>query len=204
MREAFLGALRLRHACRAFEAGRTVPAADLDYILEAGRLSPSSMGLEPWRFIVVESPVVRARLEVACEHQPHVGQCPVIVVIVALTADLHPESDYVRRMLQREMPDPEALKAFLGYYREYTRRGDLTGWSVAQCHLAAANMMTAAAAAYVDSCPIGGFDPAQVCEVLGIDERRYEVALLLALGYRAGPQPERQRLPLAELVLKRF
>ncbi|MFZ5556614.1 MAG: NAD(P)H-dependent oxidoreductase [Pseudomonadota bacterium] len=204
MREAFLGALRLRHACRAFEAGRTVPAADLDYILEAGRLSPSSMGLEPWRFIVVESPVVRARLEVACEHQPHVGQCPVIVVIVALTADLHPESDYVRRMLQREMPDPEALKAFLGYYREYTRRGDLTEWSVAQCHLAAANMMTAAAAAYVDSCPIGGFDPAQVCEVLGIDERRYEVALLLALGYRAGPQPERQRLPLAELVLKRL
>jgi nitroreductase len=95
------------------------------------------------------------------------------------------------------------LKAFLGYYRDHARRGDLTQWSVAQCHIAAANMLTAAAAIGVDSCPVGGFDPAQVTEVLGIDERRYEVALLIALGYRAEARPPRQRLPLDELVLKR-
>jgi nitroreductase len=203
MQGAFLVAMQSRYSCRAFDPTRAVAAADLAFVLEAGRLSPSAMGLEPWRFIVAESPAVRARLEVACEHQPHVGQCPVVVAILALTADLHPESDYVRRMLRREMPDPEALKAFLGYYRDHARRGDLTQWSVAQCHIAAANMLTAAAAIGVDSCPVGGFDPAQVTEVLGIDERRYEVALLIALGYRAEARPPRQRLPLDELVLKR-
>ena len=73
-------------------------------------------------------------------------------------------------------------------------------WSVAHCHIAAANMMTAAAAIGVDSCPIGGFDRASVHRVLGIDETKHEVALILCLGYRAQPQPLKRRLPLAELV----
>jgi nitroreductase len=203
MREAFLNAMQARFACRAFAPGRTIPGKDLDYVLEAGRLSPSSMGLEHWRFIVVESPEVRARLQAACEGQPQVGQCSVVVAILALTADLHPESSYVKAMLGRGAPDDAGLRASLDYYRDYTRRGDLTDWSVAQCHIAAANMMTGAAAIGLDSCPIGGFDAAQACEVLGIDERRYEVALLLALGYRAGAPAPRQRLPLRELVIRR-
>ncbi|HSO06179.1 MAG TPA: nitroreductase family protein, partial [Pelomicrobium sp.] len=160
--------------------------------------------LEPWRFIVAESPAVRARLQAACENQPQVGGCSVVVAILALTADLYPDSDYVRSMLRREVADEAAFRQFLDYYRAYARRGDLTQWSVAQCHIAAANMMTAAAAAGLDSCPIGGFDAAQVGEILGVDERRHEVALLLALGYRAEEQPPRQRLPLPELVLKRL
>jgi nitroreductase len=76
----------------------------------------------------------------------------------------------------------------------------VAAWSVAQCHVAAANMLMAAAAIGIDSCPMGGFEPEAVAEVLRIDRARYEVALLVALGYRAHPQPRRHRLSLDDLV----
>ena len=79
-------------------------------------------------------------------------------------------------------------------------RGDLSAWSVAQCHVAVSQMMIAAAAIGVDSCPMGGFEPEAVADVLRIDRSDVDVALLLALGYRAQPQPPRHRLPLGELV----
>ena len=61
-------------------------------------------------------------------------------------------------------------------------------------------MMTAAAVIGVDSCPMGGFEAEAVAEVLHVDRSRFEVALLLALGYRAQPQPAKHRLPMEELV----
>jgi nitroreductase len=79
-------------------------------------------------------------------------------------------------------------------------RGDVAAWSIAQCHIAAADMMLAAAVIGLDSCPMGGFEPAAVAEVLGIDRTRVEVALLLALGHRVEPQPPKHRLPMADLV----
>lgn len=77
---------------------------------------------------------------------------------------------------------------------------DIAAWSVAQCHIAAANMMTAAAISGIDSCPVGGFDADQIARILDIDPTRFTVALVLPLGYRAEQQPIRHRLSLAELV----
>lgn len=204
MATSFMDAMQFRFACRDFDPGGTVKQADLDVILEAGRLSPSSMGLEHWRFVVAESPVARQALQDACQGQPQVGSSAAIIVILALTADLAADGDYVRRMLRREVVDEDAYRDFLAFYRQYARSTDLKWWSVAQCHLAAANMMTAAASLGIDSCPIGAFDENEVLNAVGEDPKRFAVALVLPLGYRRGPQPERQRLPLRELVLKRI
>lgn len=204
MTKPFMEAMRFRFACRDFDPARPLPKADLDTILEAGRLSPSSMGLEHWRFVVAESPAVRRALQGACQGQPQVGACGAIIVILALTADLAADGGYVQRMLRREAPDEQAYREFLALYRQFTAGQDLRAWSIAQCHLAAANMMTAAAALGIDSCPIGGFDEAEVLKAIGENPARYAVALLLPLGYRRSLQPERQRLPLPVLLLKRL
>lgn len=200
---SFMDAMQFRFACRDFDPACTVKQAGLDFILEAGRLSPSSMGLEHWRFVVAESPAAKQALQRACQGQPQVGSSAVVIVILAMVADLAADSGYVERMLRREVPDEEAYREFLAYYRQFVAHQDLRGWSVAQCHLAAANMMTAAASLGIDSCPIGAFDEEEVLHAIGEDPKRFAVALVLPLGYRRGPQPERQRLPLRELVLKR-
>lgn len=199
MRDEFMQALRFRHACKRFEEKRPLARADLDYILEAGRLAPSSLGLEPWRFLVIEDPVLRRRLRPACWNQAQVTTASVLVVITALIADLRLESAYPQQMLRRLVGSDAELEEAMEIYRDIAR-GDLPAFSVAQCHVAAAHMMMAAAVIGVDSCPMGGFEPAAVAEVLAIDRAEVDVALLLAFGYRAQPQPAKQRLALHDLV----
>lgn len=199
MNREILDLFRRRYACHAFQRDRAIERADLDVVLEAGRLSPSSFGLEQWKFIVVTQPEEKARLQAVCFNQPQVGDAPAVVVILAKIADLHPDTDYIKALMAREYPG-EALAPALANYRGFHAATDVKAWSITQCHIAAANMMTAATAVGLDSCAIGGFLADEVKKLLGIDGDRYEVALILPLGYCAEPAPEKLRLPLAELV----
>lgn len=199
MNHEILDLFRRRYACHSFLRDRSVAQADLDVVLEAGRLSPSSFGLEHWKFLVVTGVEDKARLQAACFNQPQVGDAAVVLVILAKTADLHPDTDYLKAHLAREYPGA-ALAQALDNYRGFYANTDVKAWSISQCHIAAANMMTAATAVGLDSCAIGGFLPDPVKEILEIDGDRYEIALILPLGYCAEAAPEKLRLPMAELV----
>lgn len=188
-----------RHACHLFQADRVIARADLDQVLEAGRLSPSSFGLEHWKFVVLTRPEDKAALQAACFQQPQVGSASALVVILAKLAELDPDHPYAQKLLAREYPGT-AFEPALKNYRSFFAATDVKAWSVTQCHIAAANMMTAATGLGLDSCAIGGFLPAEVHKALDIDPARHEVALVLALGTCAQPPGEKQRLPLAELV----
>ena len=200
MKEEFLAALHFRHACKLFDVSRKIAKDDLDYILEAGRLSPSSMGLEHWRFLVVQTPALKEALQHACMDQPQVGSSSEVVVMLAKKSELQAGSDYVTRLFKRVPLSPQEYEDMLAFYQDFASKTDLVAWSVAQCHIAAANMMTAAAVLGIDSCPIGAFEPDSVRQVLDIDSDRYEIALLLPLGYRKQAQPPKHRLPLEELT----
>ena len=199
MKQEILDILHRRYACHSFLSDKIIPDSDLEFILETGRLSPSSFGLEQWKFIVVSQAETKAVLQKACFNQPQVGNASHVVVILAKVADLAPDTDYVRALLTREYPG-NALQPALENYRQFHDMTDVPAWSITQCHIAAANMMTAAAAIGIDTCAIGGFMSGEVKTILGLDGNRYEIALILPLGYCAEPAPEKQRLPLAELV----
>ena len=66
LRKEFLHAMQFRHACRLFDTERRAPREDIEFLLEVGRLSPSSFGLEPWRFVIVEDPKLKVALQEAC------------------------------------------------------------------------------------------------------------------------------------------
>lgn len=199
MNRTILDLFQRRFACHHFLPDRAIPAADLDTVLEAGRLSPSSFGLEHWRFVVLTGAEDKAAMQAACFGQPQVGEAGAVVVILAKVADLGPDTGYVQTLLAREYPG-EALAPALANYRAFHAATDIAAWSVAQCHIAAANMMTAATAVGLDSCAIGGFLHQEVARILGLEEGRYAVAMVLPLGYRAEEPPAKQRLSLAELV----
>lgn len=199
MRDEFVRAMQFRYACKLFNTAKPVARGDLDYILEAGRLSPSSLGLEPWRFIVIEDKALRRHLRPACWNQDQITTASAVIVILALKEELKQETGYAAKMLRRLVSSDAQLEEAMQIYHDILR-GDVVAWSVAQCHIAAADMMMAAAAIGIDTCPIGGFEPERVADVLHIDRSRFEIALLLAVGYRAQPQPPKHRLPLADLV----
>lgn len=196
-------ALQFRQACTVFDEARSVPRADFNYVLEAGRLSPSSLGLEPWRFVVVEDRLLRLHLRPVCWNQMKVSTSSAVSVLLALKTGLAQEiTDALTMLHNLDVSDDQIKDAMQSYHQ--VMHGDLVGWSVAQCHIAAADMMMAAAMIGIDSCRIGGFDPESVAKLLKIDCTRFEVAVLVALGYRAQPhaqvQPPRHRLTLDQLV----
>lgn len=199
MKQQLAELFQRRFACHLFHSDRAIPAADIEYILEAGRLSPSSFGLEPWKFIVVQSPDLKLALQGACFQQEQVGTAGAVIVILARLADLSPDSEYARQLLAREYPG-EQYELALANYRSLCAVTDIRAWSVTQCHIAAANMMTATTALGLDSCAIGGFLPERVKEILQIDPAQYEVALVLPIGHCAETPHEKRRLPLADMV----
>ena len=199
--EEFLEIMRHRFACKRF-SDTPIPSELLEGILECGRLSPSSFGLEGWHFRVVTGNEVRQRLFHACFAQEPVGTAPLSIVITVRTAQaFRIEGAFVR---QRGERFPGKLEDFIadyrGYYEFLTATGRTDCWSRSQGYIAAANMMTGAASAGILSCAIEGFDETQVLELLALEAPQWSVALVVSFGYPAEPERPKIREPLHELV----
>ena len=192
-----LSALSGRFACRAFD-GQSVVEPELESILEAGRLAPSGFGMEPWRFVVMQSAEARSATAAACFGQPAAATAPLLICVVALVDALRPDSAYVRARLEAEAgggPMPYELKAA---YRGFHEQTDIRNWAIGQCNFAAAHMMIQATSLGLATCPIGGFDEAALAAALNLSSGEVP-ALVLAVGHCAQHQGERRRKSMEEI-----
>ena len=196
-----------RHACKRFDEEKKIPAADMETILEVGRLSPSSFGMEPWRFLSVGDDALKARLRPLCWDQPQITTCSDLLLVKSIVAPLAPGSRYSREMLSRRELPRKQIDAYCDIYDTFAAHKLATEglfcWSSRQCYIAAANMMTAATALGVDSCPIEGFEKEKIEALLQMDPAEEQLALIVAFGYRVAPAPKKIRLALDEIVTYR-
>lgn len=193
-----IDALNFRHACKKFDPSKKVGKKDLDIILDAACLSPSSFGMEAWKFLVLASKEIREKLRPACWDQAQVTDSSHVIVILAKPALIAPENSYVLESFMRRQLPEDATKAYVERYKWYMDtevhpRMSPYAWCAKQCYIALANIMTTAASLGIDTCPMEGFEKDRVEKILEIDTRIHEVAVLVALGYRAGEQPPRRR-----------
>jgi nitroreductase len=179
-----------RYACRQFTEGR-VDGQVLRCVLEAGRLAPSSFGLEPWRFVLVSKGLMRARVNEACFDQPPVLSAPLLIVVVALVDALRPGSNFVTGQLEAEAGDADPVP-LMETYAAFHAGTDIGAWAVGQCQIPAAFMMLEAVHQQLASCPIGGFDEAELIAALDLPPGE-RPALVLALGHCADAQGMRRR-----------
>ncbi len=202
--DRFMEAMQARHAAKRFDPDRKIPKEHLEKILEIGRLSPSSFGMEPWRFLVIRDENLKAALRPVCWNQPQITECSDLLVIKALVGPLAPGGDYPRAMLSRRDLPREMIEAYWKKYDAFSterfRSEGLGCWSTKQCYIAAGNMMTGAMTMGIDSCAIEGFEKEKVERILQIDVAKETLALIVAFGYRIKEAPEKVRLPLEEIV----
>ena len=200
----YLEILKFRHACKIFDESKKIGAGEFDFILEAGRLSPSSTGLEQWDFLVVQNKELREKIKAVSWNQAQITSCSHLVVILAKVKEIKFGSNYVDKMIARRADkDPEAIAARQKFFllSNFKNDDELTfQWSHEQCMIAATNMMNAAASLGIDSCPIEGFDRHALNEILGLDESEQRVAIVVPFGYRLNPQPEKLRRQRSEVV----
>ena len=201
----FMDAMNFRHACKVFDETKKIGDEEMHFILECGRKSPSSFGMEAWKFLVITNEALKAKLRPACWNQVQITSCSHLVVVLAGIESVKIESGEVeKRFARRDMPK-ESLDMYMDLYAKHlahTLSSDenIYCWSAKQTYIAAANMMSGAAFIGIDSCPIEGFEKEKVEAILELDTKKFQVAMLLPFGYRLNPQPKQIRLPFEEVV----
>ena len=166
-KQQFLETMHNRHACKLFDENKKISSEDLDYILEIARLSPSSFGMEPWRFLVIQNSGFKEKLKPYCWNQNQITTCSELVVILVDIENIKPHSDYVKNMFARRDLPQEAFEKYLDVYANHLEDTMNTppsrlAWSARQCYIALGNMMNGAAHIGIDSCPIEGFEKENV------------------------------------------
>ena len=205
MNDLFMEAIHFRHACKIFDDTKKIPQQDIDYILEAGRQSPSAFGMEPWKFLVITDEKLKALLKPACKNQIQITTCSHLVIVLASIEGVKLTSnDIKKRFLSKGIP-PNKLDFYLNLYAQHLKETlntneNIYNWTSKQTFIAITNMMMAGAFLKIDSCPIEGFEKDEVEKILKLDTTQYQVSLVLPLGYRVNPQPTPLRKPLEDVV----
>ena len=205
MANPVIKALNFRHACKLFDPKKKIPKELLDIILTAAHLSPSSFGLEAWKFLVISSDEVRKILRPACWNQPQITDASHVIVILSRPEIVDPSHEYIKLNFERRGLPEDMTKAYIERYKHHMKtevfpKMSSYAWCSKQCYIGLANIMTTAASEGIDTCPIEGFEKELVEKALNIDTDQYEVAVVVALGYRAKEQPARIRQPMENII----
>lgn len=208
MENDFIKAMRFRHACKKFDETRSIPQEVFDSILESGRLSPSSFGMEPTRLLVVRDKEKKEQLKTLCWNQDQITQASELVVYLSKIADMRSDTNYAMWSFMRKGINADRIKAYKderykGFLQDngYVDSQSIFQWSARQAYIVASSMMNCAAYLGVDSCAIEGFEKDGVERFLGLDIFAYQVALIMTFGYRIeAPKRSAPRISMNDFV----
>ncbi len=205
---SFLQNLNWRYATKKYDASAKVPQEKLEQILEAIRLAPSSNGFQPYDVLVVSNPAIREKLKVAAFNQPQLTEASVILVFAAwdnihaknlgkvfdTTATVRGDSDSLKERRNSSIAGFEAKTAEQNFVH-----------AAQQAFIGLGFGLAAAAELNVDSTGMGGFNPAQFDEILGLKEKGLRSVAVMALGYRDASNDwlvnlKKVRRPKAEMI----
>jgi nitroreductase len=182
--------LNWRYATKQFDPARKISAEDWATLEEALVLSPSSGGLQPWKFIVITDPAVREKLLPASYGQPQVKDASHLVVFTAQThfGEADVDAHIARTAKVRGVP-VESLAAFrgmlVGGIVQAKDPAARQAWAARQAFIALGNLLNSAALLGIDACPMEGFNPAEYDAILGLEARGLTSVVICTLGYRA-------------------
>jgi nitroreductase len=203
-----LEAFHQRYATKKFDAAKIIPEATWSTLEQTLLLSPSSFGLQPWKFIVVRDPTLRKELLAASWNQQQVADASHFVVFTVRTAIDEAYIDRNIALLAETRGIPAAslkgLRDMIAGFVKSMSPADVTHWNIRQVYIALGNLMTAAALLGIDSCPMEGIDPKAYDRILGLEGTGYSTVVTCPVGYRADDDKyggqAKVRFPIAEII----
>jgi len=206
---ALIQQLKWRYATKQFDATRQIDPATWSAMEEALVLSPSSYGLQPWKFLVVTDPALKTKLRAVSWNQAQVEDCSHhVVFLVKKDLGLPEIEHFVDRIAEVRGVSRESLAGYRGYMvsdlAEGPRAKTINEWAARQVYIALGNFMTAAAVLGVDTCPMEGLVPAKYDEILGLEGSGWATLCACPAGYRAAEDKyadaPKVRFPREELI----
>jgi nitroreductase len=188
-REQLLTQLRWRYATQQFDPKRKISAEDWSALEDALVLTPSSFGLQPWKFVVVTDRATREQLMAASYRQRQIVDASHLVVF-AIKKNLA-ERD-VDAHIDRIIGVCGGSREQLTGSRDVMVRSIVKGldsvarntWAAYQVYIALGNFLTSAALLGIDACPMEGIVPEKYDEILGLEKRGLSAIVVATAGYR--------------------
>ena len=209
---ALLAALHWRYATKVFDPEQPISAELWASLEQAMVLSPSSYGLQPWKFLVITDPAIKAELRPHSWNQSQITDCSHLVVfLVRRGIDAADAERLINATAEARGLPLDQLAPYRGMIEKdliHGPRSQVIGqWGSNQVYIALGNLMTCAALVGVDTCPIEGFSPADYDRILNLGDTPYRSSVVCACGTRNATDKYAQlakvRFPLEELIERR-
>lgn len=179
--------LEWRYACKKMN-GQPVPEEKINTILEAIRLAPTSMGLQPFTVLVVTDPEMKKKIQPAAYNQSQITDCSHLLVFATWSAITEEKLEeyiaYTAEVRQAPLESMKGLRDMLTGALMNNSGEQNSQWAARQAYIAFGVGLTAAAMEAVDATPMEGFNPAGVDEILGLSEKGLKSVCLMAIGFR--------------------
>ena len=189
---ALVQALNWRYATKAFDASRSIAPEAWQALEHSLVLSPSSYGLQPWKFLVIRDPGLRQQLRPHSWDQSQITDCAELVVFLGRRSiDQSDVDKLIATTCQTRGLQAEQVSFYADLLRrnvvnhEQVAASEVEAWNGRQVYIALGTFMTAAALLGIDTCPIEGFDPAAYDRLLGLESSPWRSWVVCAAGYRA-------------------
>jgi len=161
--------------------------------------------MEGWKFLVITNEELKKKLRPYCWDQVQITSCSHLIIILSAIDSIKVESEIPRQRFQRRGLGKEKTDIYMDVYTNHLKDTlssdeNIYSWTTRQTYIAAGNMMTAAAFIGIDSCPIEGLEKENVENILNLDTSKYQLSMILPLGYRINPQSEQLRESFEDIV----
>ncbi|MEO2082227.1 MAG: NAD(P)H-dependent oxidoreductase [Leeuwenhoekiella sp.] len=194
----YIDDLNWRYAVKQFDASKKVSEEDLQKLIDAVQLSASSYGLQPYKILVIKDQAVKEKLKAAGYNQSQFTDATAVFVFAHQT-------DFDAELIDSYIELSERIKELetgtLEGYANLMKNALLNlpqeakaGWTSRQAYIALGNLLSAAAAHKIDTCPMEGFEATAFDEILGLTEQNLHAVVVAAVGYRSA-EDETQHAP---------
>ncbi|MBL7664755.1 MAG: NAD(P)H-dependent oxidoreductase [Bacteriovoracaceae bacterium] len=177
-----------RYATKKFDSKKKLSNEEIFELTEALRLSPSSFGLQAWKFLVITDPAIREELKKHSWNQTQITDASHLIVLCTYNnVSAHDVDLYIRDMAKTRGVEESSLKGFRDNLVGFAAKMDQAGqhaWLKNQAYIALGSLMTAAAMMKIDTCPIEGFSSAEYDKVLNLKDQNLKSVVVCAVGHR--------------------
>lgn len=183
-------ALNWRYATKKYDSTKKLSPDQWDLLKKSLQLAPSSYGLQPWKFLIVQNQKIRQALREVSWNQSVIEECSHLVVFTTLK-EMSAEhiKKHIDNTARKRQVDPTTLDGYktfmeqkllqekpLSTHQEWTRR---------QAYIAMGFLLETAALIQVDATPIEGLSPEKYDEILNLSSSKYATVAAITLGFRS-------------------
>ncbi|NKI28085.1 NAD(P)H-dependent oxidoreductase [Arenibacter sp. 6A1] len=185
----YIDNLNWRYATKKFDVTKKIPSEDLELLTEAITLSPSSYGLQPYKVLIIEDQDLRKKLQPAAWGQSQITEASHLVVLANLTSfGEELVDDHLNNVSETRGIPSENLEGYATFMKSKVvtmSDEDKATWTAKQAYIALGNLLSAAADLKIDACPMEGFDAVEFNDILGLNSKNLNTAVLATIGYRS-------------------